>query len=105
MPNHYHVIVETLLGQLSRGLHKLNGVYAQAFNERHARSGHLFGDRFAAFSICDEEHLRRACEYVLQNPVRADLCEQAADWPWSGSRRPLSSGGCRTTISPARSRS
>jgi REP-associated tyrosine transposase len=86
MPNHYHVIVETPLAQLSRGLHRLNGVYAQAFNERHGRCGHLFGDRFAAFSICDEEHLREACLYVLQNPVRAGLCKQAADWPWSGSR-------------------
>jgi hypothetical protein len=23
---------------------------------------------------------------VLANPVRAGLCEQAADWPWNGSR-------------------
>jgi putative transposase len=86
MPNHYHLVVGTRLELLSYGLQQLNGIYAQAFNQRHARSGHLFGDRFAVFEIRDEEHLREACEFVLQNPVRAGLCEHAADWPWSGSR-------------------
>jgi REP element-mobilizing transposase RayT len=86
LTNHYHLIVETLLKSLSRGLHRLNGVYAQAFNGRYARSGHLFGDRFAAFVIRDEDHLRNACDYVRQNPVRAGLCEEASKWPWAGSR-------------------
>lgn len=87
LTNHYHVVVGTLLDSLSRGLHRLNGVYAQTFNARHARSGHLFGDRFAAFVIRDDEHLRTACEYVRQNPVRAGLCEHADEWRWAGSRR------------------
>lgn len=78
LTNHYHLIVATLLESLSRGLHRLNGVYA--------RSGHLFGDRFTAFMIRDEDHLRNACDYVRQNPVRAGLCGEASDWPWAGSR-------------------
>jgi putative transposase len=90
MPNHHHLIVEAHQDLLSVGLRQLNGRYAQAFNERHERSGHLFGDRFAAFVIGDEEHLRAATEYVLQNPVRAGLCRRADDWPWSGARRHLS---------------
>jgi REP element-mobilizing transposase RayT len=87
MPNHYHLIVDTSLPRLSSGLHRINGIYAQAFNERHGRSGHLFGDRFASFVIRDDEHLRSASEYVLQNPVRAGLCKNAAAWPWSGARQ------------------
>ena len=43
MPNHHHVIVETHQDPLSVGLRQLNGRYAQAFNERHERTGHLFG--------------------------------------------------------------
>lgn len=43
MPNHHHLIVETHQDLLSVGLRQLNGRYAQAFNERHGRSGHLFG--------------------------------------------------------------
>jgi REP element-mobilizing transposase RayT len=86
MPNHYHLIVDTTLERLSRGLHRLNSVLAQSFNQRHRRSGHLFGDRFAALAIRDDEHLHNASEYVLNNPVRAGLCERPEDWPWSGSR-------------------
>jgi REP-associated tyrosine transposase len=91
MPNHHHLIVETHQDLLSVGLRLLNGRYAQAFNERHERSGHLFGGRFAAFVIRDDDHLRAATAYVLQNPVRASLCRRADDWPWSGARSRLSS--------------
>jgi putative transposase len=86
MPNHYHVVVATELWRLSAGARRLNGVYARAFNERHTRSGHLFGDRFAAFAIRDDAHLRGACAYVLHNPVRAGLCDHPDEWPWSGAR-------------------
>jgi len=89
MPNHHHLIVETHQDLLSVGLRYLNGRYAQAFNQRHGRTGHLFGDRFAAFVITDDDHLRAATAYVLQNPVRAGLCRRADDWQWSGARRRL----------------
>jgi putative transposase len=83
MSTHYHLIVETTVARLSRGLQRLNGVYAQRVNRRHARRGHLFGDRFHAWVIADEDHLRAASHYLLQNPVRAGLCAKADDWPWS----------------------
>ena len=41
MDNHYHLLVETLKGNLSRGMRHLNGVYTQSFNRRHNRVGHL----------------------------------------------------------------
>lgn len=86
MPNHYHLVAATTVDSLSRGLRRLNGELAQSFNDRHKRWGHLFGDRFAAFVIRDDGHLANACEYVLNNPVRAGLCKRAEDWLWSGSR-------------------
>jgi hypothetical protein len=73
----------------SGGLDKrywLNGVYAQSFNRRYGRRGHLFGDRFWSGLIEDDEELHDTCLYVLANPVRAGLCATAAQWPWSGSR-------------------
>jgi putative transposase len=91
MGTHYHLLLETTRERLSHGLHRLNSVYAQLFNRRHGRSGHLFGDRFHAWVIADEDHLRAARQYVFQNPVRAGLCARAADWPWSG-RSPAKHG-------------
>jgi len=84
MGTHYHLIVEADLEHLSRGMHRLNGLYAAAFNDRHRRRGRLLADRFASVVLLDEAHYSAACEYVLQNPVKAGLRTRAVDWPWSG---------------------
>src|SRR4051794_37146717 len=62
--NHYHLVIEADLDQLSKGMRLLNGTYAYEFNMRHGRDGHLFGDRFRCWVIRDEEHLRATIEYV-----------------------------------------
>jgi len=85
MTNHYHVIVDCEIKSLSSGMAWLNGTYAQQFNEKYARVGHLYQDRFEAWVVRDDEHLANACEYVWNNPVRTGLCATAADWPWNGS--------------------
>jgi putative transposase len=84
MTTHYHLIVETDQPNLSLGMRRLNGGYAQSFNERHDRRGHLFGSRYSIYVIDREDHLEKSCLYVLENPVRAGLCEQPSDWRWSG---------------------
>ena len=86
MTTHYHLVLEATRPRLSGGMQRLNGRYAEAFNARYERRGHLFGDRFAARVLESEEYLAAACRYVVLNPVRAGLCERAADWPWSASR-------------------
>ena len=35
MTNHYHLVIETVDGNLSQGMRQLNGVYTQASNRRH----------------------------------------------------------------------
>jgi len=86
MGTHYHVVLRTTVEWLAAGMHWLNGVYAQRFNRRHGRFGHLFAGRYTARTIETEEYLASACAYVLLNPVRAGLCTKAEEWPWSGSR-------------------
>ncbi|HEY7729527.1 MAG TPA: transposase [Gaiellaceae bacterium] len=86
MGTHYHLVLDGLVRDLSRVLHRVNGTHAQAFNARHGRFGHLFADRFSARAIESEEHLVEACRYVVLNPVRAGLVDSPAEWPWSRSR-------------------
>jgi putative transposase len=86
MTNHYHLVVEALLEDLSDGFHRLNGVYAQAFNRRYGRRGHLWGDRYWSGLIESDEELSATCSYVLANPVRAGLCDRPHEWRWSASR-------------------
>jgi putative transposase len=65
-------------------MHSLNFRYAQRFNERHDRVGHLFQERFGARAVEGDEHFENVCEYVLNNPVAAGLCTAIDDWQWSG---------------------
>ena len=86
MTTHYHLVVETPKPNLARGLQWLNSAYAQWFNRRHVRYGHLFGGRYAAVLVEEERHALEACRYVVLNPVRAGICADPADWPWSSYR-------------------
>ena len=86
MTTHYHLVLESTRERLSNGMQWLNGRYAQDFNRRYERKGHLFGDRFTSWVIDDEDYLAAACRYAAYNPVRAGLCEFPWEWPWTWSR-------------------
>ena len=83
MSNHVHVVAlpqrEDSLSILFRRVH---GRYAQYYNARAGRTGHLWQNRFFA-CVLGEEHLWRALAYVDQNPVRAGIVAEAAKYPWS----------------------
>ncbi len=83
MNNHYHLIIETPDGNLSKGMRQLNGVYTQTYNRMHHRVGHIFQGRYKAILIEKESHLLEACRYVVLNPVRAGIAAQPGEWKWS----------------------
>lgn len=83
MTNHYHLLIETPRGNLSRGMKVLNGTYAQAVNRRHGRTGHVYEGRFRSKVVEKESHLLELFRYIALNPVRAGLVTDPADWPWS----------------------
>jgi len=85
MTNHYHLVLEATRTNLSDGMQVLNGDYAPGFNGKYRRWGHVFGDRFWSRSLAEDE-LEQICIYVMMNPVRAGLCAEMHDWPWSACR-------------------
>ena len=86
MTTHYHVVLDTTVLRMYRGIQWMNGLYARLFNRRWDRCGHLFGERYVSKPIEDEDQLANTCGYVLLNPVRAGLCQDPRGWPWSGSK-------------------
>lgn len=83
MTNHVHLVVETTEPNLERGIRQTHGPYAQAFNRRYARTGHLFENRFGSVRVEDDAHLWMELGYVGRNPTEAEMCPAPADWPWS----------------------
>lgn len=86
MTTHYHLLVQIIDGGLSTGMQELNGEYARRANHRHRRIGHLFQNRFFSDWVTTDEHLFGAIRYIALNPVRAGMCAEPADWPWSSHR-------------------
>jgi len=83
MNNHYHLLIETPYGNLSRGMRQLNGLYTQRFNQRHKRVGHLLQGRYKAILVDKDHYLLTLCRYVVLNPVRAKIVKDPGDWKWS----------------------
>ncbi len=83
MDNHYHFLIETPEGNLSRGMQRLNGRYTQHFNRSHGRVGHVFQGRYKAILVEKESHLLELCRYVVLNPVRAGMVDDVSNWAWS----------------------
>ena len=83
MPNHLHLIAvpqeEVALAVVLRRTH---GRYAQYFNARKQRCGHLWQNRFYSCPL-ERTHLWNALAYVERNPVRAGLSERAEEFEWS----------------------
>ena len=84
MTNHYHVVVvETVKGNLSKGMRHLNGVYMQNFNRRHKRVGYVFQGRYKAILVEKDSYFLELSRYVVLNPVLAGMVNDAGNWSWS----------------------
>ena len=83
MPNHYHATLRPTGHNLSEALRQLNSRYAQWWNKRHERVGHVFQGRFKDQIVQREGYLPALCRYVALNPVRAGLVERPEEWEWS----------------------
>ncbi|NRB79528.1 MAG: transposase [Saccharospirillaceae bacterium] len=100
MDNHYHLLIETVDANLSKGMKYINGSYTQSFNRNHKRVGHVFQGRFKSILVEQDSHLLELCRYIVLNPVRAQMVQSAKDWPWSsyrGSVDPSKKHECLTT--------
>lgn len=82
MDNHVHLVAKATLPELSFAMKSINCSYAQYFNKRHERVGHLFQDRFKSEPIETDESLLRVVRYVHRNPLEAGIT-QTLDYRWS----------------------
>ena len=83
MTNHYHLIIETPMGNLSSVMHYINGSYTNYINIKKRRSGHLFQGKYKAILIDRDSYLLELSRYIHLNPVRAKIVERPEDYPYS----------------------
>lgn len=83
MTNHFHVLLETQLPNLSQAIQWVNVSYAGYFNRKYQRNGHLFQGRFKSILVDADEYLKQLSRYIHLNPVRANLVEHPDEYKWS----------------------
>ena len=83
MDNHVHLIIDQGGADIGKVMQGINVRYVYYFNKKYNRIGHLFQDRFKSEVIEDERYLLAAIRYVHNNPVKAGMVAQPADYVWS----------------------
>ncbi len=99
MGTHYHLLIQTPEPNIAAGMQYLNGCYAQSFNRRHGRVGHLFQGRYHTALVESDPHLLQLVRYLAHNPVRARICASPSDWT-HGSYHALSRGSPLPFVHP-----
>lgn len=91
MSNHYHLLIHTPKGNLSRSMRHINGVYTQRFNRTHGLDGQLFRGRYKSIIVDGDSYLLQLVRYIHRNPLRAGVADSMSAYPWSSHNGYLSS--------------
>ena len=83
MPNHYHLLVNTPLGNLSKAMKYLNGLYTQRHNKLLKTDGPLFRGRFKSILVDANDYLLTLSRYIHLNPVVAGIVNKPEQYRWS----------------------
>ena len=85
MTTHFHLLVRSPLGELARGMQRLQNAYFRHFNRRHRRDGPLMRGRFRSRRVDSEEYRRVLVRYIDHSPAR--MCSRPWDYPWGSAMR------------------
>ena len=97
MPNHVHLLVTPDAGDgVAMMMQEVGRRYVRLFNDTHKRTGTLWEGRYKAAMIDSERYFLICQRYVEQNPLRAELVKNAADYSWSSHRN--SAFGIRNSL-------
>ena len=83
MSTHYHLLLHTPDGNLSRCMRHINGVYTQRYNRRHKQDGQLFRGRYKAVCVDGDSYLLEVLRYIHRNPLKAGQVKNLDDFKWS----------------------
>jgi len=83
MPNHYHLLLHTPDGNLSRYMRQIDGIYTQRFNRAHKYDSQLFRGRYKSILVEADSYVLELIRYIHMNPLRAGLSLDLKGYEWS----------------------
>jgi REP element-mobilizing transposase RayT len=95
MQNHYHLLVETPLGNIGAFEHRLNTAYSTYYRLRRKWKGHVLQHRYGGKLVHGDGYLVAVTRYIHLNPVKIAAMRRASEperldylnrYPWSSYR-------------------
>lgn len=84
MNNHSHFLIHSEETEyLSKFMQKINTSYSRFYNTTHKRIGYVFRDRYLSQDILNQKQLYSCLKYIHNNPVKANMVHNIADYKYS----------------------
>jgi REP element-mobilizing transposase RayT len=83
MTNHFHLLVETKMENLSLFMKHVNSNYAIYANKKQKRSGHFWQGRFYSRYVVNDTYYYTLIRYIEQNPIEAGLVSVVGEYPYT----------------------
>ncbi|HHV18852.1 MAG TPA: transposase [Thermoanaerobacterales bacterium] len=98
MNNHIHILIKEGKETISQIMKRIGASYVYWYNTKYERSGHLFQGRFKSETVEDEKYLLTVLRYIHQNPTKAGIVEEIANYKWSSYNEYFNKNGVITDI-------
>lgn len=84
MSNHVHIILkERAMGDISLIMKRILTKYSRWYNIKYQRCGALIANRYKSKPIDVDEYFLSVVRYIHQNPIKAKLVDNLAEYQWS----------------------
>lgn len=97
MSNHIHMLIKEMDESISDIIKRISSSYVFWYNKKYERCGHLFQERYKSEVVEDEEYFLTVLRYIHQNPLKARIVKNIAQYKWSSYREYI---GEASIISP-----
>lgn len=79
MPNHFHLFIETPLGNIQKFMQRLNTAYSMYFRYKHNKPGHCLQGRYKAKLVEGDDYIIRLTRYIHLNPIMTDYMRKKSN--------------------------
>ena len=83
MSTHFHILIHVDLKLLSNYLAIVLAEFAEYYNYKHNRNGHVFQGRFKSECVETEQYFWNCLRYIHMNPVNANLVNDPLNYDFS----------------------
>ena len=83
MDNHIHLLIQEDKEPIALVFKRLGDMFVYWYNEKYKRTGAVFQGRYRSIPVNDDEYFITVLKYIHNNPVKAGIVSNCADYEFS----------------------